>query len=113
MIVACDGPVRGTGLWACSKRTPRAARASSVGVPAFAAPYTPTWSARRVSIVTRSRFGAAGRRSVAHHPRAVATIMTAATTIQRPDGRRGTDGDAAAATCPLFFFEFFEPIRAF
>src|SRR2546427_7091960 len=106
MIVACDGPVRGTGLWACSKRTPRAARVSSVGVRAFAAPYTPTWSARRVSIVTRSRLGPAGRRCVAHHPSVAPTTTTATTTtIQRGDRRAGTDGGGAAAACPLFFFE--------
>jgi hypothetical protein len=56
-MVAWDGPVSGTALRALAKRTPRRARASRVGVSAVVAPYAPTWSGRRVSIVTRRRLG--------------------------------------------------------
>ena len=54
MIVAWDGRVSGTALRAVVKRRPRAATRSIDGVSVG-----PTRSARSVSIVTRSTFGAA------------------------------------------------------
>ena len=53
MIVVCDGSVSGAAARAAVKRMPDAASRSTVGVmPA------PTRSARNVSIVIRSTFGA-------------------------------------------------------
>ena len=72
-----------------------------VGVRRRASPYAPTWSARRVSIVTRSRLGR-GERWLAHQPRARPKAARSATAIETH--RRRPAGVAAGGRGVFVFF---------
>src|SRR6266516_2440841 len=62
-MFACDGRVTTVDACAAVNRTPPAARRSIHGVATLLLPYAPTASARSVSIVMRSTFCDASRRT--------------------------------------------------
>ena len=68
------GSVMGAGVIAFSKRIPSRAKASMPGVAPALEPYAPTWSARRVSMVTMRMLSAGFGRRTRWHAAAAARL---------------------------------------